>query len=115
FILVLAAAAAAAAAVSACKMNDTPPEPEPKPPATSAPIPTAAPGAALNTALGGGTAAGGTATGAGVHEKGNGDPLDGSFTMADATKNLPGTGPLVATIETSLGNLSCRLFDDKAP
>jgi peptidyl-prolyl cis-trans isomerase A (cyclophilin A) len=43
------------------------------------------------------------------------DPLKGSFTLADATKNVKGTGALVAKIETSLGTVSCRLFDDKAP
>jgi peptidyl-prolyl cis-trans isomerase A (cyclophilin A) len=43
------------------------------------------------------------------------DPLKGSFTLADATKNIKGTGALTAKIETSLGALTCRLFDDKAP
>ncbi|CAN5720411.1 hypothetical protein BH11MYX4_BH11MYX4_36310 [soil metagenome] len=44
------------------------------------------------------------------------DPLKGSFTLADATKNVKGTGDaLVAKIETSLGSVDCRLFDDKAP
>ncbi len=44
-----------------------------------------------------------------------GDPLDGNFTIADATKDLPGKGPLVATIDTSKGKLQCKLYDDKAP
>jgi peptidyl-prolyl cis-trans isomerase A (cyclophilin A) len=43
------------------------------------------------------------------------DPLKGSFTLVDATKNLKGTGALTAKIDTSLGAVSCRLFDDKAP
>ena len=43
------------------------------------------------------------------------DPLKGSFSLADATKNVKGTGALTAKIETSLGTVSCRLFDDKAP
>jgi peptidyl-prolyl cis-trans isomerase A (cyclophilin A) len=43
------------------------------------------------------------------------DPLKGNFSLADATKNLKGTGALTAKIETSLGTLTCRLFDDKAP
>jgi peptidyl-prolyl cis-trans isomerase A (cyclophilin A) len=43
------------------------------------------------------------------------DPLKGSFTLADATKNVKGTGALTAKIETSLGTVDCRLFDDKAP
>lgn len=43
------------------------------------------------------------------------DPLHGSFSLAEATGGIPGTGPLIASIDTSLGMLSCRLFDDKAP
>lgn len=43
------------------------------------------------------------------------DPLKGSFTLADATRDLKGTGPIVAKIETSKGTLQCKLFDDKAP
>ncbi|MDB5214834.1 MAG: Peptidyl-prolyl cis-trans isomerase [Myxococcaceae bacterium] len=43
------------------------------------------------------------------------DPLKGSFTLADATKNVKGSGALSAKIETSLGTMQCRLFDDKAP
>jgi len=43
------------------------------------------------------------------------DPLKGSFSLADATKNLKGSGALTATIDTSLGSMSCKLFDDKAP
>ena len=44
-----------------------------------------------------------------------GDPLDGKFTMADATKDLKGAGAIVAKIDTSKGALQCRLLDDKAP
>ena len=43
------------------------------------------------------------------------DPLKGSFTLADATKNVKGTGTLTAKIETSMGAVTCRLMDDKAP
>ncbi len=43
------------------------------------------------------------------------DPLKGEFSLADATKDMKGKGPLVATIETSKGTLQCKLFDDKAP
>jgi peptidyl-prolyl cis-trans isomerase A (cyclophilin A) len=43
------------------------------------------------------------------------DPLGGKWTMADATKDLPGSGPLVATIDTNHGKISCKLYDDKAP
>jgi peptidyl-prolyl cis-trans isomerase A (cyclophilin A) len=43
------------------------------------------------------------------------DPMKGKFTLDDATKGLPAGKQLVATIETSMGNLECKLFDDKAP
>jgi peptidyl-prolyl cis-trans isomerase A (cyclophilin A) len=43
------------------------------------------------------------------------DPLKGAFSLADATKNVKGTGALTAKIETSQGTVTCRLFDDKAP
>lgn len=43
------------------------------------------------------------------------DPLKGVFTMADATANLPGNGPLIAKIETSQGTITCELWDDRAP
>jgi peptidyl-prolyl cis-trans isomerase A (cyclophilin A) len=35
--------------------------------------------------------------------------------MADATAGLPGSGPLVATIKTSVGDLRCSLDDRHAP
>lgn len=43
------------------------------------------------------------------------DPLKGKFTIEDATKDLPGKGPLVATLKTSEGDLRCKLLEDKAP
>jgi peptidyl-prolyl cis-trans isomerase A (cyclophilin A) len=43
------------------------------------------------------------------------DPLGGKFSLADATKDIHGSGPLTATIDTSMGKVSCRLYDDKAP
>ena len=46
---------------------------------------------------------------------GGADPAAGVFTLADATLDLEGTGPLVARIKTSKGDLTCKLFDDKAP
>ena len=45
----------------------------------------------------------------------NGDPVQGKFSLEDATENLPGKGPLVAEIETDEGKLVCDLYDDKAP
>jgi len=46
---------------------------------------------------------------------GGGDPMNGSFALADATKDLKGAGPIVAKIETSKGTLQCKLLDEKAP
>jgi peptidyl-prolyl cis-trans isomerase A (cyclophilin A) len=43
------------------------------------------------------------------------DPLAGKFTLEDATKNVSGTGALMAKIDTSMGALDCKLYDDKAP
>lgn len=43
------------------------------------------------------------------------DPLEGKFTLADATQGLPPKGKLVAEIKTAQGTLSCELYDDKAP
>jgi peptidyl-prolyl cis-trans isomerase A (cyclophilin A) len=43
------------------------------------------------------------------------DPLQGDFSIDDATVGLPGKGPLIATIETDLGALTCSLYDDRAP
>ena len=44
-----------------------------------------------------------------------GDPLNGKFSLADATKDIKGSGALVATIDTSMGKLTCKLYEDKAP
>jgi len=44
-----------------------------------------------------------------------GDPHAGKFTLEEATKGLEGDGKLVATISTELGDLSCELYEDKAP
>lgn len=35
--------------------------------------------------------------------------------MADATHDIKGSGPLLATIDTSKGKLTCSLYEDKAP
>ena len=45
----------------------------------------------------------------------SGDPLGGKFTLDDALKDLPGKGSLVAEIQTGLGKLECKLYDDRAP
>ena len=98
---------AAFVAVSGCK--GAPPELEPPPTKDPAADKSAAPGAApapMKPAAPPPTGGGGS--------KG-GDPLNGSFSLADATKDLPGKGAIVAKIETSKGVLQCKLFDDKAP
>jgi len=43
------------------------------------------------------------------------DPAKGSFTIADATKGLAGSGPLTAKIETTLGTFTCELYDKQSP
>jgi peptidyl-prolyl cis-trans isomerase A (cyclophilin A) len=43
------------------------------------------------------------------------DPLKGKFSLEDATKGLTGKGPLLADIKTDQGQLTCELYDDKAP
>lgn len=45
----------------------------------------------------------------------NADPLDGKWTLADATSDIKGSGALVATLDTTKGKLLCKLYDDKAP
>ncbi len=45
----------------------------------------------------------------------DGDPLNGKFTLADATAGLTGTGALSAELDTELGKLECDLYDSKAP
>jgi peptidyl-prolyl cis-trans isomerase A (cyclophilin A) len=43
------------------------------------------------------------------------DPVNGKFTLDDATKGLPPKGKLIADVTTESGKLRCELFDDKAP
>ena len=43
------------------------------------------------------------------------DPAKGNFTLEEATKGLPGSGPLTAKIETTLGTFTCELYDKQAP
>src|SRR5271170_3313399 len=48
-------------------------------------------------------------------QKKTADPLHGKFTLADATADIKGTGPLMATIDTNKGTITCKLYEDKAP
>jgi peptidyl-prolyl cis-trans isomerase A (cyclophilin A) len=43
------------------------------------------------------------------------DPKGGKFTLAEALEGLPAKGTLEATLETSLGTITCKLYEDKAP
>lgn len=43
------------------------------------------------------------------------DPKGGKFTLAEALEGLPKKGALEATLETAMGTITCKLFDDKAP
>lgn len=43
------------------------------------------------------------------------DPVKGKWSLDDATKGMPPGKQLIATIETDLGSLECKLFDDKSP
>ena len=52
---------------------------------------------------------------AGVARAEDDDPAKGHFTLEQATKGLAGSGPLQAKIETTLGTLTCDLFDKQAP
>lgn len=51
----------------------------------------------------------------GPAKKNGDDPLNGTYTLADATKELAGAGAIVAKLETTGGTLQCKLYDDKAP
>jgi len=100
----LVAFALISVALAGCP-KDSPPEPETvKKDTTASTLPSAAPQATLNSGL--------TAPSA---PKAGGDPLGGVFTLADATKGIGGTGALLATIDTSMGAMKCKLYEDKAP
>ena len=99
--------------LSACRTEPAPePRPDPTPPQPQTQVTTAsAPGAAAAAPAGGG---GMRVASVPVSP---GDPMQGKFTLEDATKGLPGSGysDLTATIDTSHGKLTCKLFADKAP
>ena len=85
---------------------DVPPPPPPPQPATSA--------SASATSVPASDAGGGDLASGNVGPILS-DPAKGKFTLTEATVGLLGDGPLLATIKTSQGDLTCRLFDDKAP
>lgn len=90
-----------------CACNQTPPEPDSTGPAASASAQAPASSA---------TAPGSVASlETPARARQEVQPVSGDFTLAMATEGLPGDGPLVAALETSLGSLSCELYADKAP
>lgn len=102
-----------ALALAACD-NKTP---EPKPdPQTNAAVPTSgvATGVKPTDSAGSALTAPGDSNPSGAGKTG-GDPNKGSFTIAEATKDLKGAGAIVAKIDTGKGTLQCKLYDDKAP
>ena len=90
--------------------KDTPAEPD-TPKTAGSGMANAAMGAGLAAPLSGTT----TTTTGSTGGSSSGDPFNGSFSLADATKGITGTGALIATLDTSNGALTCKLYDDKAP
>jgi peptidyl-prolyl cis-trans isomerase A (cyclophilin A) len=118
----LTAAAVAFVAVACNTTPSEPPAPAPAPPApkASATTTSADNAAAASTSSSAPTPSASASSAApggdgGVLQHGGADPLAGKFTLADATKGLKATGTITATIDTSNGQISCKMYDDKAP
>ena len=73
------------------------------------------PGSSIESAAPSAAAAAPSAAAAAPSAAGGGDPVQGKFTLEDATKGLKAKGKLWAEIDTDQGKLKCELFDDKAP
>ena len=56
-----------------------------------------------------------TATGNVIEEEGSDVRPPVAEDLAEYTEDLPGDGPLMATIETTLGTFHCELYGDKVP
>lgn len=91
-LLHVCAALALIASLSPLGCREKVPEPENKPASSSAPPP-AASSAAVETIK----------------------PVGGPIDLKAATEGLEGQGALFADLETEMGKLTCKLFDDKAP
>ena len=52
---------------------------------------------------------------AGAYALPGGDPLSGKFSIEEATRSLAGQGVLTAVIDTTMGTLTCELFEKDAP
>ena len=99
-------------ACSALACSKSSPEPEPQPLSKKEDTATASVGSAPAAVS---TGSGGSPSAPSPKKSAGGDPLNGEFSLADATKDLKGSGPIIAKIDTSKGTLQCKLFDDKAP
>jgi peptidyl-prolyl cis-trans isomerase A (cyclophilin A) len=102
----------------ACDKGPAEPPPSEQPTSPAKPVDTAS--TTTTTSAAGSSPAAAAAAAAPVSSgtvlsHGGPDPMNGKFTLADATAGLKGTGPLMATIDTSNGSMSCKLFDDKSP
>jgi len=73
------------------------------------------PGSSIESAAPSAAAAAPSAAVAAPSVASGGDPVQGKFTLEDATKGLKAKGKLWAEIDTDQGKLKCELFDDKAP
>jgi peptidyl-prolyl cis-trans isomerase A (cyclophilin A) len=102
----------AALAALACNTSPTEPPAGPSP----APVAAAATKDSATVTTTSATSASAMAAAPGtVVQHGGADPLAGKWSMADATNGLKGSGPITATIDTSNGSMTCKLYDDKAP
>jgi peptidyl-prolyl cis-trans isomerase A (cyclophilin A) len=118
FRIVLSAPLLAFASAVICACSRTPPEPvsaEPARSASAASTSKASPSGSAGAASSAGDSVVATAKGTTV-QKGGSDPLQGVFTLKDATKDLPvGAGALLATLDTAKGKIECKLLSEKAP
>jgi peptidyl-prolyl cis-trans isomerase A (cyclophilin A) len=109
-----ALACGALGSVAACDNKTPEPKPEPVASATAA-VPTSVVVTATKQDTTPAPSSGMSSGGSGSAGKPGSDPNKGTFTLAEATKDLKGTGAIVAKIDTTKGALQCKLFDDKAP
>jgi len=111
----------AIALAAACNTSPTEPAPSAQAASTAPPPAPKEAGAATTTSADNSasgvpsTAPSAPAGDGGVVQHGGADPLNGKFDLAEATKGLKGSGALTATIDTSNGPVTCKLYDDKAP
>lgn len=113
--LIALIATAVPLAVAAC--DRTPPEPSTKAQAEP-PLPSAPLGAALAPPVVPSATAAVVATATtkvNTVKPAADDPRAGKWSLDDALAGIKGTGALVASIDTSLGKLSCKLFEDRTP